>query len=169
MTSDAKDPRFAPPQAHVEDVQAPTADLQLATRTSRLGAALLDLLIALVLLWLASVFTPWNPWGTPGASVWAPQWSVLGGLLVFIAVHGWLLHRRGQTVGKALLGIRIIRTDGAPASLARLLGLRYGIGWVLTVIPALGQIWGLVDALLIFRASRRCLHDAIADTIVVKA
>ena len=27
----------------------------------------------------------------------------------------------------------------------------------------------LVDALLIFRDSRKCLHDNIADTIVVKA
>ena len=30
-----------------------------------------------------------------------------------------------------------------------------------------GTIYGLVDVLMIFRASRRCLHDHIADTIVV--
>jgi uncharacterized RDD family membrane protein YckC len=30
-------------------------------------------------------------------------------------------------------------------------------------------LYGLIDSLLIFRESRRCLHDNIADTIVVKA
>jgi hypothetical protein len=29
-------------------------------------------------------------------------------------------------------------------------------------------IYSLVDCLMIFRKSRRCLHDEIADTIVVK-
>jgi hypothetical protein len=40
---------------------------------------------------------------------------------------------------------------------------------VLASIPVIGTIYGLLDVLLIFRASRRCLHDNIADTIVVTA
>ena len=36
-------------------------------------------------------------------------------------------------------------------------------------IPVIGTVYGLLDVLLIFRASRRCLHDNIADTIVVTA
>jgi len=37
------------------------------------------------------------------------------------------------------------------------------------LVPGIGQIYSIVDALLIFRQSRKCLHDNIADTIVVKA
>lgn len=169
MTSDVTDGRFAPPQARVDDVEAPADGLQLATRGSRLAAAMVDVLIGAGLLWLVSVLTPFNVWADAGVDMWRLHWQgPLAGLAIFGVVHGWLLVTRGQTVGKALLKIRIVRTDGAKVSPARL-GLRYGIGWLVSVVPALGQAWGLVDALLIFRASRRCLHDLIADTIVVRA
>ena len=42
-------------------------------------------------------------------------------------------------------------------------------GWAVTMVPFIGGVYALVDCLLIFRASHKCLHDNIADTIVVKA
>ena len=39
----------------------------------------------------------------------------------------------------------------------------------MTFVPIVGAFYALVDCLLIFRESRRCLHDNIADTIVVTA
>jgi len=36
-------------------------------------------------------------------------------------------------------------------------------------IPFLGRLVQFIDPLLIFRDSRRCLHDEIADTTVVNA
>ena len=169
MTSDVNDGRFAPPQARVDDVEPATDGLQLATRGNRLAAAMLDVLIGAGLLWVVSKATPFNPWGDAAAGMWSLQvLGPLSGLGIFVLVHGWLLVTRGQTVGKVLMKIRIVRSDGARVSPGRL-GLRYGIGWLVSVVPALGQAWGLVDALLIFRASRRCLHDLIADTIVVRA
>ena len=169
MTSDVNDGRFAPPQAHVDDVEPATDGLQLATRGNRLAAAIIDVIIGAGLLWFVSKLTPFNPWGNAGAGMWSVQvQGPLAGLAVFIVVHGWLLVARGQTVGKAVMKIRIVRGDGAKVSAARM-GLRYGIGWLVSVVPALGQAWGMIDALMIFRASRRCLHDVIADTIVVRA
>jgi uncharacterized RDD family membrane protein YckC len=70
-------------------------------------------------------------------------------------------------VGKKLLGMRIVRSDGSRASAGRILGLRYTLGWVIASVPLVGSLYALVDALLIFRGSRQCLHDTIADTIVV--
>jgi uncharacterized RDD family membrane protein YckC len=35
------------------------------------------------------------------------------------------------------------------------------------MIPVVGRLINLVDPLLIFGKERRCLHDLIADTIVV--
>jgi uncharacterized RDD family membrane protein YckC len=64
--------------------------------------------------------------------------------------------------------MRIVRPGGAKASPGRVLGLRYGVGFAVNMIPVLGFLYGLLDCLLIFRASRRCLHDEIADTIVIR-
>ena len=38
------------------------------------------------------------------------------GFILFLVIHGYLLATRGQTVGKTLLKIRIVRSDGSPAS-----------------------------------------------------
>src|SRR5688572_28046641 len=46
---------------------------------------------------------------------------LLLGLFVYNLV---LLNQRGQTLGKRWIGIKIVRTDGTPASLGRILGLR---------------------------------------------
>ena len=35
------------------------------------------------------------------------------------------------------------------------------------LIPVVGMFIPFVDALLIFRSSNQCLHDQIADTIVI--
>jgi hypothetical protein len=37
-----------------------------------------------------------------------------------------------------------------------------------TVVPYLGAIFHMVDCLTIFREDRRCLHDHIAGTRVVR-
>jgi uncharacterized RDD family membrane protein YckC len=162
------DQRFAPPSAHVEDVEVDTGELQLAGRGTRFGAAFIDGAIAFALIWIVSVTTPWDALSA-GTDIWAPRIpQTLAYFAVFVLLHGYLLATKGQTVGKALLKIRIARPDGSPASLARLLGLRYGVVYLVYMVPFLAQAWGLVDALLIFRQSKRCLHDSIADTIVVK-
>jgi hypothetical protein len=50
----------------------------------------------------------------------------------------------------------------------RLLGLRYGVGYLMNLNLVATCIYSLVDALLVFRESRQCLHDTIADTRVIK-
>jgi uncharacterized RDD family membrane protein YckC len=63
-----------------------------------------------------------------------------------------------------------VRSDGSAAGIGRIVLLRLAPIWLMTLIPVVGVIMaGLVDPLLIFRQSRKCLHDTIADTIVVKA
>ena len=104
--------------------------------------------------------------GASGAGVVA-QFAVF--VLILLALQGYLLATQGQTIGKKLLGIRIVRSDGSKVDAARVIGLRYALIWALAVIPVVGWVFGLVDALMIFRDSRKCLHDNIADTIVVKA
>lgn len=162
--------RFAPPQAEVADV-AEAGQHTLAGRGTRLLAAIVDLVVQLSALWLVGKFTPWNAFvpQSLGTGFGGMVMALAVSFGVFVLLHGWLLAERGQTVGKSVTGIRILRSDGSRASFQRLIGLRYGIGVVVMMVPIVGGLYALVDALLIFRANQRCVHDLIADTIVVKA
>ncbi len=89
----------------------------------------------------------------------------LAGLALGVAQVVWLT-KRGQTLGKMALGIRIVRQDtlenGGFVVNVLLRGLVNGL---LSLIP----IYFLVDSCFIFRKDHRCLHDMIAGTIVVDA
>lgn len=169
MSSVPQGNRYAPPSAHVEDV-AGVGQLELAGRGARLGAAIVDGLLIGVAFWAISLLTPWSLF-SPRSNGLFSRVAINGvlGMGVFALIQGYLLAARGQTVGKLLLDIKIVRSNGEAASAGRLLGLRYGIGFLINMVPFLGGLYGLIDALFIFRESRQCLHDSIADTIVVKA
>ncbi len=167
---------------------APDADLEgaeedeyvLASRGSRLGASALDGLVFLVpiLIALLVVFAlssgSFNEMLTSGEfdeSAKGVLIAVGGGLLLlflgmFVLNLVWL-YRYGQTIGKRMLGIKIVRTDGSRCELWRIILLRVFIIQILSQIPILGTLVALGDPLMIFRKSRQCLHDNIADTIVV--
>jgi uncharacterized RDD family membrane protein YckC len=96
---------------------------------------------------------------------------MIAGFVWFAGFVAWawittlLVARYGQTMGKRLLEIRVVRSDGSQASLGRIFWLRNVVNGLLKLIP----FYGLVDVLLIFGERRQCIHDLIADTIVVKA
>ena len=159
---------YAPPRAKVSDVAEDTEDLELAGRAVRLGAAILDGLVMAVLVVLpfaiGFAIAGTNPDGTPRF----PGVAVLIGLIGFVV---WLwftilyVARNGQTIAKKWLGIKVVRTDGSPASLGRIFWLRNFVNGLLGIIP----FYSWIDPLLIFSDSRQCVHDKIADTIVVMA
>ena len=168
---------YAAPTAVVDDIAEP-GSLELAGRGRRLGASILDSLIIAIPFMLLGVW-----FAVVGARNGAPDglrmWIVthplayqagasLLGYLAFLAINGYLLHSSGQTVGKRLLGIRIVRSNGETADFGRIAFLRYLPTALVQMIPVVGYIYPLIDVLLIFRSSRKCLHDSIADTIVVK-
>jgi uncharacterized RDD family membrane protein YckC len=67
----------------------------------------------------------------------------------------------GQTPGKMLLGVRVVRRDGGGVGGARALGRWIGYGLVFATL-GLGWIVALFDA------ERRGVHDRIAGTRVVR-
>ncbi len=89
--------------------------------------------------------------------------------LALLPVNLLLFYRRGQTIGKWLMNIRIIRKDGARCSLTRFVFLRVIFVWVLECLPLAGLLLYIADPFFIFREDRRCLHDRIANTRVVQA
>lgn len=159
---------YAAPHAAVRDMHA-EEDVVLASRLSRLGAALIDSAFIFVPAILIAIMTPGIRNGTSSD----PSGFVLGlfglGVIAFVVYQFVLLYRHGQTVGKKIVGIRIVRPDGGRASFPRLLFLRYFVPGLLGAVPIVGFIFTIVDVLFIFAEDRRCLHDKIADTIVVNA
>lgn len=98
---------------------------------------------------------------------------LIGGLALLIT-QVWLLSARGQTLGKLILGLRIVRLrDGTNPGFVKAVLIRWLapalIQMMLNILPPLGLIFFIVDSCFIFRNDRRCLHDLMADTIVVKA
>lgn len=147
---------YAAPKAEVEDVGAGT-QWELAGRRQRLGAAFLDGILFGLCGMLAS----------SGLGMLAVMLGALG-IVGLAGTNLWLLNRNGQSVGKYSFDIKVVRTDGETAGLGRLIFLRGVPQWVISGIPLLNLL-SLVDALFIFRADRRCVHDLIADTMVVKS
>ncbi len=135
----------------------------LASRGARFVANLVDQLVWVVPFIPMLIFAAKNP-GTFFEAVVALVWLVASlpgviGLQLFFAL-------RGQSIGKKLMKIRVVRTNGSPASLARILFLRNGAPILANFLCG---VFGVVDAALIFGAEQQCVHDHIADTIVVEA
>ncbi|MES2886533.1 MAG: RDD family protein [Pseudomonadota bacterium] len=159
---------YAAPQAAVKDVGSSAGGFELASRGSRFLASLLDGLVIICAVGLVFLLTPWS-FDEVSNSIAISLFFGGVGLVVWVLVNGYLLSTRGQTVGKIALKIRVVRQDGSRASALRLIGLRYVVPSLVNGIPFVGTIFSLVNPLMIFRDSRACLHDNIADTMVITA
>lgn len=107
--------------------------------------------------------------GTPAFdSTLSAMGVILVGWIILMIIQCWLLTTRGQTVGKKLMGIRIVRfSDDANPGFVHAVLLRAVVVTILDNIPWLGLLFWLVDCCFIFREDRRCIHDLIADTRVI--
>ena len=90
------------------------------------------------------------------------------GFIVWCVITFMLVKRNGQTIAKKMLGIKVVRADGSPASRRPHLLAAQCRQRPAAVIPS-RRSTGCIDPLWIFGEESRCLHDKIADTIVVKA
>lgn len=154
---------YQPPRAYVEDVRD-DSEITLAGRGARLGAVLLDGVFISLILFLPLYMMGW--WN----KLQDPIFGFFAGQVTYVLLNGFLLFTQGQTIGKKLVGIRIIRSNGDHPNMTRSYGLRYFLPSAISVLsPWAVMIFWLVDSLFIFQKSRRCIHDLIADTVVIKA
>ena len=166
---------YAPPKGTVRDM--PSEEIELASRLSRFLASLLDGIIAGLMISLPAAIVA----AATGRLVLIEELERggdidLNGLKLpfFLCVVGFiawawitllLVARYGQTIAKRLLEIRVVRSDGSQASLGRIFWLRNVVNALLGIIP----LYALIDLLFIFGERRQCIHDLLADTIVIKA
>jgi uncharacterized RDD family membrane protein YckC len=162
---------YQPPAAMAE-VKAPGASAGLdANRWARFWGALIDGVITLAVILPLQYFLGYydddfNSTATPAQEA---LWGVAG-FAIWGLLHGYFVVKSGQTIGKKLLGTQIVNMwDGRPASFARIAFFRELPLHLLAMIPALSTFAAfvaLVDAIVIYRPDRRCVHDHIASTRV---
>ena len=164
--------------------ERPLQTAPLAGWWSRVGAALIDLTLisipalvvgALLFGGVTAAFT-----ADGGIGILAAILGVIAYIVLFVAVlilYAPLLmqrpgERNGQTWGKQLLGIRVVRTNGVPMdftwSALREAGVKgLGLGFLSTIIPLvpyiLDALWPLWDD------EHRAIHDMVVATRVVEA
>lgn len=128
----------------------------------RCGAILIDyiLLIAVpVISLLLGRFSEYD-----GAKLLNSEISNVGWLImILLALTNFVIFPMfsGQSIGKMLTGLRVVRTDGDAATFTRLL-VRHSIGYLLTIATL-----GLGFLLAVVNPTGRALHDFLAGTIVV--
>ncbi|MCM8534004.1 MAG: RDD family protein [Lentisphaeraceae bacterium] len=165
---------YASPESE-EIVNNETATAQIAERGTRLVATILDSLIAvgfflpaIIILFASGALAESGDKGGPMMIVFAIV--MLISFLALLIINLRLIIKYGQTMGKRIMKIKIVdfNTHEHPGG-GKIIGLRIIVTGILGAIPVVGSIFSIVDPLLIFRESNQCLHDQIANTIVVKA
>lgn len=128
--------------------------MELASRGTRLGAALIDGFIGAVPYAMVVVDT-------------APNAVRFLGVALLFALVGYQVYSvatRGQTIGKRLLGIRVVlKETGVNGGFVVNVLKRGLVTGLLNLVPG----YFFVDSLFIFREDHRCLHDFIAGTCVI--
>jgi uncharacterized RDD family membrane protein YckC len=178
--SSALDP-FAPPTADLDPRLLPDgAEQPLAGRWTRLGAVWLDGIVLIPSLIIGGVITflmkkdAWTPetFKSPEQAL-SISFVFLLCCIPVLAYQWYLMSTTGQSLGKRWTKIKIVKKDGRPVNFVSAVLLR---SWVPTIVgwmfmgvglKAFSNLYGLVDALAIFSAQRRTLHDLIAGTKVV--
>ena len=122
-------------------------DVPLADISARFFAVLID---GLIIAFIASVLGL----GSRHGMVWGGAGFVVG------LLYQWyfLTQQDGQTLGKKIMNIRVVKTNGAPLVFTDVL-VRYFVFCFL----------GIGALLALFDANRQTLHDLLASTVVIRA
>ncbi len=128
--------------------------LELASRGQRFLAFLVDFVISLIVGVVGFVI------GSAVGDAGQTLNSVFG--LIYWIIVLIMVATRGQSPGKIVIGIKIVKTDGVSIGIGRTL-VREVIGKIISaIIILLGYIW------ILFDSKNQGWHDKISDTMVVK-
>jgi uncharacterized RDD family membrane protein YckC len=145
---------------------SPSSSQAIAGVGARLSAKLVDNVINAVPLVGGFVMTHGAVENSQTSMVRLGFWILA--LLIVHATQIFLLSLRGQSLGKLAPGIRIVTDNhGRNPGFYRAVVLRGFVPSFFAAVPLFGQLFLIADFLFLFSDNHRCLHDLIADTIVV--
>ena len=93
--------------------------------------------------------------------------TLLSGVVIYTLINFRLLKRSGQTIGKKLLGIRVVDLEGRTMPWLQIVLKRFLPFWSVLFIPYIGEFLFLLDVFPVLLPGRRCIHDRIAGSQVV--
>lgn len=158
---------YSPP---VSALETPGADV-LASRWARLGGAIVDTIAIMIVSGPVMYFTGfWERAMSGNVPIMDTIIYGLFGMVVYLALNGYWLSKHGQTIGKKVVGIRIVSVEtNEIVPLKKIFLARYLPLAICANIPLAGQFIAIIDSLFVFRKDKRCIHDLIAGTKVIKA
>jgi uncharacterized RDD family membrane protein YckC len=98
---------------------------------------------------------------TPASPIVVALFNVALIITVNLVYYTWMTAAGGQTLGKKLFKLRVVRADGTPMDMAHAFGRAVGY-WISTVPLLLGYL------IVPFTPRKRALHDFVADSCVVQ-
>ena len=154
--SDDSDPEDNPLMVVTSQTPA-VRNRDLASPQERLTAFAIDMAA-----YAGAGFAGWVAFHALGPLGWLAYYGIPASVFAY---QMWSLSEKGQTIGKQAMGLRIVNsTDGGNPGFVKSVVLRDWVSKVLTV-TGLGQVLNIAP---IFWNPRRCLHDYLAGTLVVK-
>ena len=96
-------------------------------------------------------------------------WTTVGVFSCYVVIHfAFGLYNR-QTLFKFLFRLKVVKADGTrPSFLHYLLRQHLNLLLVLNPFYAMGPLYAIIDATLLFTPLGKCLHDRWAKTVVVR-
>lgn len=143
---------------------------ELASRWLRYGGAVVDGIILLIPMLIISLLVR-DPEAKHPFVHFNMQLLLIFflGQIIYVGINGYLLWKNGQTVGKRLIGTRVVDRHGLVPSFFSVYVVRYLAIGIVGLIPLLGIFFLFGDVVSIFGEDVRCIHDHMAGTWVILA
>lgn len=158
-------------------------EMELADPWQRILARLIDYAFSLPFaglggfLFFFAFFDFVNKPHSPGSEYWMLGYLVLP-IAIGAAIQAVFMVRSGQSIGKKMIGIRVVNAEGELPGFARYVLLREGLFYIIMIllyfIPLLAEFiqfaWLVANLVLLFdpARNRQTLPDMLAKTYVVK-
>ncbi len=160
-------PPYTPPGQPGYDYQSTARGADYASVWIRFVAVFIDgLIVGIPLLIIGAIL------GVYGS----PVYALIQGV-AYLLYEGLLLaSNNGQTIGKKIMSVRVVSTDGQPLTMSKTF-TRAGVKALLSVAssikPPLTSVFGILSLLdylwPLWDANKQTWHDKAAGTYVVKA
>lgn len=144
----------------------------LAEPLARLGARIIDAIIWIFIFMILAVTLGGGSAAVGNNDLGGRAWiaGVLG-TLITSAYEVLMVANKGGTVGKLLLGLKVVKEDGSPADLQT--AIMRIVTNLVGIVPVIGgyisALVGLASIVMIFTDARKqTVWDKVAKTIVVK-
>ncbi len=143
---------------------------ELANRWKRFWGHVIDISLAasilVLILFLSGSLKEVMAQQRNGLNAQVTFWTGVG-MCIYLVLNVYFWGTRGQSIGKMVMGTRIVDKDGNIPSLATTVAVRYLAVQIFFPIPFAGNLIFLADSLFIVRKDHRCLHDHLAGTYVI--